>query len=565
MFEPASLVLYSPEEVRRYNALPQTPPELRIPLPAAFNTINDVLQLPLRTVTVGIGDPQVPQENGGKVRRYMTGRVFFHDTWRSSRRTTVNYGLGWSIDRNLNYDLAKPTLLAPILGANGLGATRKAWTNFSPILGFAFTPTDDAKTVVRAGAGYFYDFLNIQFLNNERVLLGPPGLGRQNFQGTGIFNTLPGIPGVPLDTALNFPNSPTPFTGANMLSILAPSRAKLLQGLSNANRSVQAIQVTKQGNAVNPERMPSASAFHLNIGVQREIAPNLVVSADFAYRHFIHTGPGAIDRNHFNSARGPLIPRCTAAQRDDPQAICSNGPISVFTPAGRAAYKGLLVRVDKRFSHRLQFLGSWAYSRNTGTNSSNGFDLENWLQSRGPLPTDLAHIVNAAVVIQMPVQFEFAANFSYSSVPPFSAFVGGIDFNGDGTTGDLLPGSTPNAFNRGMKRADLQRLVDEFNARYANTRDAKGAVIPRLSLPAGYSLDDNFHSLDLRLSRTFLAGEHSQLSLIGEIFNVFNVANLSGYSGDLTNSAFGQPTSRATQVFGSAGTRAVQIAARLRF
>ena len=38
---------------------------------------------------------------------------------------------------------------------------------------------------------------------------------------------------------------------------------------------------------------------------------------------------------------------------------------------------------------------------------------------------------------------------------------GGIDFDGDGTTDDPLPGTTVNAFNRGMGRADLQRLVTE--------------------------------------------------------------------------------------------------------
>ena len=32
------------------------------------NTLDDILQLPLQSVTVGIGDPRVPQENGGTVR-----------------------------------------------------------------------------------------------------------------------------------------------------------------------------------------------------------------------------------------------------------------------------------------------------------------------------------------------------------------------------------------------------------------------------------------------------------------------------------------------------------------
>jgi len=236
-----------------------------------------------------------------------------------------------------------------------------------------------------------------------------------------------------------------------------------------------------------------------------------------------------------------------------------------LTAASRAAYKGLLVRADKRFSHGFQVLGSYAFSSLTGTNPGNGFNLDNWLQNNGPLPTDFTHILNLAGVTRLPWRFELGLNFSYSSAPPFSAYVGGIDFNGDGTTGDLLPGTRVNAINRGMGRADLEPLVDKFNQIYAGTKDAQGRSIPRLTIPARYWFGDNFHGLDLRLSRSLVFREHWRLSLIGEVFNLYNKANLSGNSGDLTSAAFGQPTSRATQVFGSGGPRAFQLAMRVSF
>jgi len=231
----------------------------------------------------------------------------------------------------------------------------------------------------------------------------------------------------------------------------------------------------------------------------------------------------------------------------------------------RATYKGLLLRADKRFSHGFQILGSYAYSSNTGTNTGNGFNLDNWLQNDGPLPTDLTHVLNLAGVVQLPSRFELGLNFSFSGAPPLNAYIGGIDFNGDGTTGDLLPGTTVNAFNRGMGHADLDRLVAQFNPTYAGTKDAQGRSIPRLTLPAHYSFGDNFHSLDLRLSRSFVFRERWRVSLIGEVFNLYNKANLSGYSGDLTSPAFGQPTNRTSQVFGSGGPRAFQLAMRVSF
>jgi len=225
-------------------------------------------------------------------------------------------------------------------------------------------------------------------------------------------------------------------------------------------------------------------------------------------------------------------------------------------------------------------LGSYAWSSNIGTPgtgvnnpaaafSPSGLDLDHWHQSSRPLVTDYPHIANVAAVLELPLHFDLGLNLSYSSAPPFSPTVGtgatGIDFNGDGTTGDLLPGTQLAQFNRGLGKNDLARLVREFDARYAGTVDSHLRNIPRITLPARYSLDHNFQALDLRLSRTFIFYERMRLSFIGEVFNLYNAANLSGYSPDLTSAAFGQPQARFTQLFGSGGPRAFQVAGRIAF
>jgi hypothetical protein len=320
---------------------------------------------------------------------------------------------------------------------------------------------------------------------------------------------------------------------------------------------------------------PIPSAVHASAGIQQEIARNFVLSADFVYRHFVHLMETPIDLNHYNSVRGPVIPKCVGTQANDPFAICSRGSINVQEDYQRATYRGLLVRVDHRFSGRIQVLGSYAYSSNTGTNTSNvgnnrasggsGFNLDNLLENIGPLPTDVTHSVNIAGVIRLPRQFEASVNFAYTSVPPFSAYVGGIDLNGDGIKDDLLPGTTVNAFNRGMGRADLERLVAAFNQTHVGKTDAQGNSIPTLTLPNRYAFDDNFHSLDLRLTRSFTFRERWRLSLVGEVFNLYNNGNLTGFSGDLTSAGFGQPTNRIPQIFGSGGPRAFQLAMRIGF
>jgi hypothetical protein len=154
---------------------------------------------------------------------------------------------------------------------------------------------------------------------------------------------------------------------------------------------------------------------------------------------------------------------------------------------------------------------------------------------------------------------------TYVSKPPFSVFLNGLDFNGDGTLGDLLPGTTVNEFNRGLGKADLRRLVDLFNKTYAGKPDSHGTAIPLVTLPAHFEFGDPFVTQDVRLSRDFPLGEHLRLALIAEVFNLFNIADLSGRSGNLLSRSFGQPKGRLTQVFGSGGPRAFQLAARISF
>lgn len=146
-------------------------------------------------------------------------------------------------------------------------------------------------------------------------------------------NPLAGIPGIPQGTPLNFTGSPTPFTGADLLSMLPAIKAGLTSNLDNSNPSLTNIEILKQGNTfVSPADLPAWSSQHASRGLQRELACDLVVSADFVFRHIIHggMGPVGLDLNHFNSVRGPVIPRCSGAQQNDPHALCSTGPIQVW-------------------------------------------------------------------------------------------------------------------------------------------------------------------------------------------------------------------------------------------
>jgi hypothetical protein len=297
----------------------------------------------------------------------------------------------------------------------------------------------------------------------------------------------------------------------------------------------------------------------------------MVLGVEFVRRRFDDVLLGALDLNRFNrfinGVQTPVISRCaTAAQRDDPNAQCSNGSISFWTPEGREMYKALLVRLDKRFSHRYLFGASYALTGRQTVNSITGSpvsNLDNYLESYGP--TGARHLLNVSALIDIPWNVQLGIISAMSSRTPVMPTIANVDLDGDGTATTPIPGVDFNCFNRGCGEDELAQAVTQFNQQYGGRRDARNQVIAPLTLPANYAFGDGFSSQDVRVTKTFAFGSR-KLAVFFEVFNVFNVANLGGYSYNLSNTAtFGLPTNRATQVFGSGGPRASQIGGRFTF
>jgi hypothetical protein len=295
----------------------------------------------------------VPQRDFQKYRLQDLFRLYVSDTWRITPRLTVNYGLAWAYEpRSLNTDLTKPKLLEPILGS-ALNAPAARKTNFSPAVGFAWAATSDGKTVIRGGAGRYFDPVSLSnpSIISERLALSPAGTGRRaNVPGSSI--TYLGVP-------LEFNQRPTRFTGADLVAILPDIRSDLMGQLNPENRdfTFRNLDLNKTGAAsLSDPFFEAPYAMHFGVGVQRELAPDLVVSADFAWRRFLHSLLFGIDYNRFNrQPSGPVIPRCTGIQSSDLTAVCSTGPITFDNSSGIAEYHGLIVRLEKRLSRGMQF------------------------------------------------------------------------------------------------------------------------------------------------------------------------------------------------------------------
>ncbi len=603
--EPALVVLHDPRNVHLVNQLvaqiplpPAVRSALTIPVPPAFTrsdirpTLADILQLPLAIAFVGLGDPaQPPAFRAESARRNHRFRVYWQDAWTLRRTVTLTYGLSYQYETNLlNHDLSKPALLAPLVGR--LDPPGRDKTNLAPALGFAWDIQGRGRTVLRGGAGLYYDTILFVTRLTERGIIGPLGSGRVPLSSSFFRNpfAFPQIPGLlpplnqinpPLGVPLQFTSIPTKFTGAQFLQVLAEQIPDLQRRLQELGRSgVTALDFFKTGSDLLDPDLEVAYAEHASVGIKRQLPHRMHLTADVVLRLRRHT-LFQTDRNLYNRAEargGAVIPRCLGAQATDPSAFCSNGPISIYQSSGRERYVALLVKLEKQPSHRYQFTVSYALSHLIGYFPTE--DLTNWFAHRGPLDRDARHRLTVSAIVDLPWGLRASLIAAYASPPPLTARVrGNIDLNGDGTFGDILPGLKINSLGRGTSPAELRQLVERFNREFAGREDAHGALIPPLVLPPRFAFGDSFHSHDVRVAKTFRFRERYAVEVLAEVFNLFNISNLGGFTpmldaghfgpnGEILPPAvfhFGQPTLKAGQYFGTGGPRAFQLGLRVNF
>jgi carboxypeptidase family protein len=587
---PAAAELFSPEIVQGFNqdlaAYGLT--ALEIPIPSSYSNINQILQLPVAGFEMGVGDiNQPPSYNHGNADHDNTFHFYWQDAWRVKPKFVLNYGLAWTYESNaLNYDMTKPEYLAPLYGQGGLGNELHTPHNFSPMLGFAWNVGNDNKTVIRGGAGIYYDTINLEERLIERAMIGPNGTGRVLLGDSVFFPTIAEINGLESlpqlqptscgEPVCSLAQQPTTFSGAELVSLIPKFYTGAQAELgppNNTSLAIRNINVFKTGEELLAHNFRAPYSEHVSIGVQHELRTDLVVTADFVYRLYLHQIIRDTDLNHFYSTQGPVIPACTsAAQAADPLAECSTGVIQGIISGARSNYKGLLLKANKRFSHRTSGQLSYAYSDQNGYNGL--VDDSNWFASVGP---QAGHqILTGSMTVDLPWGIIISGITSFQSVGPIEPFVSGVDLNGNGaveageTGGSPLPGIGYNQLGVNEGKAALIAAVNSFNQNYAGKTTTTG-VIPTIVLPANFSFPRSFNSQDIRVTKVINLGtERAKLSLIGECFNVFNIANLGGYNYNLPTTAaqasgFGVATSAESNVFGSGGPRAFQFAAKFNF
>ena len=475
--------------------------------------------------------------------------AFFHDDWRVTRRLSLNLGLRYELDTDVK-NLSRKNELNPLILPFLQGSRGKDTNNFAPRVGFNYS-TLDGRTSFHAGYGIYYDRVTLQIQTLERGLDGralPVEVRAGNLffiPPPFLFDPVNGVfpPGAP--TLAN------PFTGF----VLPGAGAG---GINIIDNDLQ-----------NP------MVHQMNVGVQRELAQDFVVRADYARNAGTHFIIGRV------IGTVPLNPVVGGPE------IVKNLESSV-----RTRYDGLLLSLEKRFASHYQFRASYTLSRSFNYANddqipfSNGpIDSNDLRREYGPTPNDQRHRFTFSGVFQLPGQMRIAPILTLASSVPIDILLP----DGSSRVCELQRNAGARQFRTG---AELNAALTQINAAGGSlcpNADPSTGFKPRVPVPLvrdDLKLGDNFSSLDLRVSRIFRIGERWSIEPIAEVFNLFNVTNVLGVSnvnysgfsnvlvrdnndpasaGFLRSSSFGQPVTTAGGVFGSGGPRAFQFAARVTF
>jgi len=249
------------------------------------------------------------------------------DSWKLKPSFTLTYGIRYNRDTGRqDSDLAPipcsvVTLTpAPCSGSTqlldqfgftpGLGnPVRQPNSNFGPQVGLAWDVKGNAKTVIRAGAGIYYE--NSVF--NNTLFDRPPKLAKGLFNAPSIFSCGPFfIPGKGNVTSIDGVSFATlcsdPISSAGPL--LADLENEFIAGVAaqgataNPNYVGSTLQISgpNEGYAAYVPDYRTTRSYQFNVGVQRELWKGGVLTADYIRNVSLHF-PLTIDVNRVGDAR----------------------------------------------------------------------------------------------------------------------------------------------------------------------------------------------------------------------------------------------------------------------
>jgi len=613
------------------------------------------------------------------------------DAWKIKPNFTLTFGLRYIHDTGItNSDIAPipcsainsdnfdpvPPCSGNILDMFGPGLSKRPHDpndNFGPQLGIAWDIFKNGRTVLRAGASKTYSPSSAAGLSFRQTLLSKGLFNASQFacptddiffpNSTGGLDFQPSTPPTAthpggLDIATQVCGAPIGSVAGDIVALQQAYQAATITAGPQTNDFFL-------GNTLDPSGLDAhyrtPYSYQMNIGIQHELHPGTVLSADFVRNVSLHF-PMLIDVNHVgdtrylnknaaNNAIGLTLANCGAASiTASYSANCPTDPTTGDTdggewiprpatiedyafngltsttdfsfvppseigltpdtaaafpginpnvaqaymnfPIGRATYNALQVSLRHQARNLLPLTKSmylqisYSLSRyasplsfdqnddqdsrslgggNSGF-SAGGKDYRNPLSHFGPTAFDRTHQFSLGTTVDFvkPLRMALISHvyspLSQSMVTVDQARFSEIfhtDFNGDGTTGDLVPGTNVGAYGRQLNAGNLTAFLEKYNNTVSGTilpagqalinaglftKDqlvALAAVADRIPLgpndPDPVTGLDNplknranlgwLKSVDLKISAPIKLGERFTLEPSASAFNLFNLAN----------------------------------------
>ncbi|MBV9085096.1 MAG: TonB-dependent receptor [Acidobacteriaceae bacterium] len=490
--------------------------------------------------------------------------AFAQDDWTIAPSLTLNLGLRWEtdtpmIDEHNRMNSFDPNQINPVsrtpgvvkfVGVNGYPTTpyRTDWNNFGPRFGFAWKPLGSVSTVVRGGFGIFY---------------GHP------------FDA-----GVPNVNALGFSRSATLNSPDN--GITAPFRLRdgvpvqpAAPVLDDSFGAVPAGQNATTAVTYFDRSRATAYSEQFNFGLQDELPGDMVLAI---------TGLGNLSRKLPSTALSiDQIPPWILGPRSDTQQYrpypqFSN--VSIQSPTlGVANYYAAVARIEKRYSHGLNFGASYTFSKFLDNTNEGGDALgnpnkvspySNYYNRRadyGPSANDVTHHLVLNWIYELP----FGAGKRWLSGSALRYVVGGWALGNVTTVQSGPPFSivtqtnTCNCFSAGPQRPNVIRDPSLPDARrsIAEWFDTGAFAQPPNftfgNAGVGILRAPGLINFDISLLRNFRINERVRLESRGEFFNASNHTNLGIPGQTFGSSSFGVISSTARPA------RQIELGARVVF
>ena len=493
--------------------------------------------------------------------------VYGQDTWKVTRRFTLNAGLRWepylpqqvnngavytfSMDRLLNgvtskvFTGAPPGLYFPgDPGFAGKSGIRNRYDQFAPRIGLAFDPRGDGKTSLRASFGISYDFPNVQIFSTEAT--APPFGDQITVNGPEPFAT-------------PFANQ----AGGNFFPVAFSATAPF----------------TPTGTyvAVQPD-MKATTVYSWNFSMEHELARNWLVSATYAGTETAHLWVSY----QLNPAL--FLPGATSTATNQARRVITQlnpaigkfyGPVDQFDGSGTANYNGLILSSKNRVGNlvNINFNYTWSHCIGDQTQAASvggaqagllvpgnrRFDRGNCQTPtlNGPQGLDRRQIVNFTAVAQAPKfqnrvlgsvvsGWQLAGSWRASTGPYLTATTLDQQLSGTG-------GQRPNQIRANPLCADPKASCWINPAAFQLPALGTLGNLGRSSIPG-----PGFWEIDLALVRSFNVWEKRHFELRGEAFNLTNSFRALGTTTAQNSPQFGQ-------ILSAQDPRILQVAAKFVF